>query len=42
MVQDIPGFVPEKDHYEYFDSPWTSLVKTGTMFIGRHSLLRRS
>jgi hypothetical protein len=34
LLQDIPGFVPGEDHYKYFDSPWTSLVKTGTMFVG--------
>ena len=34
LYQDIPNFVPEADHYVYFDSPWTSLVKTSTMFVG--------
>ena len=34
FLQDIPGFVPGDDHYVYFDGPWTSLVKTVTMFVG--------
>ena len=33
-VKDIPGFIPSPDHYVYFDGPWTSLVKTITMFVG--------
>ena len=32
--KDTPGFVPPEEHYVYFDGPWTSLVKTITMFIG--------
>jgi len=34
LHQDIPGFTPGPDHYVYFDGPWTSLVKTITMFVG--------
>jgi len=34
LHKDIPGFVPPADHYVYFDGPWTSLVKTITMFVG--------
>ena len=34
FFQDIPNFTPDSDHYVYFDSPWTSLVKTSTMFVG--------
>jgi len=34
LHKDIPNFVGGPDHYEYFDSPWTSLVKTSTMFVG--------
>ena len=29
--------MPGEDHYKYFDSPWTSLVKTSTMFVGKKS-----
>lgn len=34
LHKDIPGFIPSEDHYVYFDGPWTSLVKTITMFVG--------
>jgi len=34
LHKDIPGFKPDSDHYVYFDGPWTSLVKTFTMFVG--------
>jgi len=34
LHKDIPNFMAEEDHYKYFDSPWTSLVKTSTMFVG--------
>jgi len=34
LHKDIPGFVADSDHYVYFDGPWTSLVKTITMFVG--------
>ena len=34
MSQDIPGFIADSEHYVYFDGPWTSLVKTITMFVG--------
>ena len=34
QTQDVPGFQPDDDHYIYFDGPWTSLVKTTTMFVG--------
>ncbi|XP_023344392.1 transient receptor potential cation channel protein painless [Eurytemora carolleeae] len=34
LHKDIPNFTPDSDHYVYFDSPWTSLVKTSTMFVG--------
>merc|ERR1719495_1117924 len=34
LHQDTPGFVADDDHYVYFDGPWTSIVKTITMFIG--------
>merc|ERR1719266_991751 len=34
LHKDFPGFKPGEDHYIYFDGPWTSLVKTITMFVG--------
>ena len=33
ISKDIPGFIADSDHYVYFDGPWTSLVKTITMFV---------
>ena len=33
-TQDFPGFKAGDDHYIDFDGPWTSLVKTITMFVG--------
>ena len=33
-MQVFPGFKAGDDHYIYFDGPWTSLVKTITMFVG--------
>ena len=29
-----PPFVCAKDDYEFFNSPWLSLIKTSTMFTG--------
>jgi hypothetical protein len=26
--------VQKEDEYEFFNNPWLSLVKTGTMFVG--------
>jgi len=34
LHKDFPGFKAGDDHYIYFDGPWTSLVKTITMFVG--------
>ena len=36
LHKDFPGFdaAADPDHYVYFDGPWTSLVKTITMFVG--------
>ena len=34
VFQDVPGHVAEDDDYIYFDGPWTSMVKTITMFVG--------
>ena len=34
IFQDIPGYTPGEDDYEFFNSPWLSLVKTSTMFVG--------
>ena len=34
IFQDIPGYTPGADDYEFFNSPWLSLVKTSTMFVG--------
>jgi len=34
LHKDVPGFKADSDHYVYFDGPWTSLVKTITMFVG--------
>ena len=34
LTQDFPGFKAGDDDYIYFDGPWTSLVKTITMFVG--------
>ena len=30
----VPKVVCAKDDYEFFDSPWLSLIKTSTMFTG--------
>ena len=32
--QDIPGHVVAEGDYIYFNGPWTSMVKTITMFVG--------
>ena len=34
VFQDVPGHVAGDDDYIYFDGPWTSMVKTITMFVG--------
>ena len=34
LHKDIPGYVATDDDYIYFDGPWTSMVKTITMFVG--------
>ena len=34
IIQDIPGHIPAEEDYIYFDGPWTSIVKTITMFVG--------
>jgi len=34
LHKDIPNFIAGEEHYEFFDRPLTSLVKTSTMFVG--------
>jgi len=34
LHKDIPGHIVQDDDYIYFDGPWTSMVKTITMFVG--------
>ena len=34
IIQDVPGHRTAEDDFIYFDGPWTSLVKTISMFIG--------
>ena len=34
LHKDTPGHVAADDDYIYFDGPWTSMVKTITMFVG--------
>ena len=31
---DSPSCVKCEDDYEFFNSPWLSLIKTSTMFVG--------
>ena len=34
LHKDIPGYIATEEDYIYFDGPWTSMVKTITMFVG--------